>query len=605
MAAAERLSSLNDGELLSRGRELQWRARCGTAAQELLTEAFALGIEATYRTMGFRHFPVQVVGGLALFEGGMAQLETGEGKTVIAVLPVLLRSLLGRGCHVITSNDYLAQRDAALVRPIFERLGLTVGCIYPELETEPRREAYTQDVTYGTAQQFGFDYLRDQLERDARQKLSEEDCEGCIQRGHYFALVDEADSVLIDEARTPLIIGLPQTPAPPMACLYNWCQGAVETLNPGDDFVFDPEQRSAWLTDKGCRRVTLLGKPRLLDSFDIDQIYEQVERTIVAHDGFARDRDYIVLDNQVVIVDESTGRAMPGRKWQDGLHQAIEAKESLPVTETTGSASQITLQSYFRNYRFLAGMTGTCVQVRREVKRYYGLKTTALPTNRPCLRKKWPRRIFTGYEAKFAAVAAEIQETIAAGRAVLAGTPSVEVSERLSKVLNERGIGHAVLNARSHAREAEIIRDAGLPGRVTIATNMAGRGTDIKLHTDVCAHGGLHVILTEMHSSARIDRQLIGRCARQGDPGTFRYFLSLEDELLRSHSSKFLEYLRRLARPGRNGELWRAWIVLFHQAQATLERLFAKQRKDMLKSEKHRREMYKRLGFNACLDLAE
>jgi preprotein translocase subunit SecA len=605
LAAAESLAGITDAELLARGRELQWRSRCGEPPAGLLDAAFALGIEATFRTMGFRHFPVQVCGGLALFEGGVAQLHTGEGKTVTAVLPALLRALPGRGCHVITSNDYLAERDAELVRPIFARLGLSVGCIYPDLEPEPRREAYRMDVTYGTAQQFGFDYLRDQLERDALGKTAEDDCAACVQRGHYFALVDESDSVLVDEARTPLIIGLPQAPEASLVCLYHWCRAAAEVLVPEVDFVYEHEKRSAHLSDDGCLRVTLLGKPDLLDSLDADRIYEQIERALVAHHGFARDRDYIVIEGQVAIVDESTGRAMPGRKWQDGLHQAIEAKEQLDVTETTGSAAQITLQSYFRNYRYLAGMTGTGVQVRREVRRFYGLKTTAVPTNRTCLRKTWPTRIFADRRRKFLAAAAEIRDVTAAGRAVIVGTPSVEVSDAFSDILTECEIVHDVLNARSHAREAEIVKQAGQPGRVTIATNMAGRGTDIKLHPDVRARGGLHVILTEMHSSARIDRQLIGRCARQGDPGTVRFYLSLEDELLDAWSEKARRRLRRLALPNRNGELSRMWLVLFRRTQAKLERTFAKQRKQMLKSEKQRREMFARMGFNPCLDLPE
>jgi preprotein translocase subunit SecA len=611
---SERLKSLDDAELLRRGRELRWRAATGEPLRSVLVEAYSLVREAARRTSGMSHYPVQIMGGIALFEGNIAEMQTGEGKTLTATCPVFLRALAGKGCHVITVNDYLARRDAHEMGPIYEVLGLTVGCIQSEMGTDERRAAYAKDITYGTAKEFGFDFLRDRLRmgasgpRDARRRpMGTGPAQGelPVQRGHYFALVDEADSVLIDEARTPLIIGLTEPNPAAMVNLYRWSRRVAAHLQPEDDFVFDPEQRSVYLTDHGCRRVLLTAKPSLMSSIDTDKIYTHVEQALTAHLAYQRDRDYVVVKDEVVIVDESTGRMMDGRKWQDGLHQAVEAKEMVPITAATGQAARVTTQSFFRQYTHLAGMTGTAWQVRRELKKTYFLRTSCIPTHRRCIRRGLPTRIFATQQQKRVAVIDEIETMRDKGRSVLVGTPSVDASEALATLLNERGIPHTVLNARYHEQEAEIVSHAGEPGRVMIATNMAGRGTDIKLHPEVARAGGLHVIATEVHSSYRIDRQLIGRAARQGDPGSYRFFLSLEDELFRCLKPRARERLKRRAGSNAKGELPAGWVRAFRRTQRVLERMHAKQRRELLKQEKQRTETYERMGLDPYLELTE
>ena len=477
-----------------------------------------------------------------------------------------------------------------------------------------RREAYSQDITYSTAKELGFDFLRDRLKRGGPPRVShsklpsesDTEVEGIVQRELHFALIDEADSILVDEARTPLIIALTQPNEAAIVNLYRWGHRATNSLQVGVDFIYEPDKRQAFLTDAGCRKVLLMGKPALLDSIDTERIYRQVEQSLVAQHGFHKDRDYVIAPNkEIVIVDESTGRMMEGRRWQEGLHQAIEAKEMVPITAGTGQAARITVQSYFREYRHLAGMTGTAYQVRHELNRVYGLKVTVIPTHRKCLRAGLPTRVFKHLEDKMHAVADEIERQRNAGRSILVGTPSVEKSEMLGAVLKQKNIPHVILNAKYHAQEAEIVSQAGQKGRVTIATNMAGRGTDIILDEDVKKHGGLHVIATEMHSSKRIDRQLIGRAARQGDPGTYQFFLSLEDELLRCLSPKRRKSALNRARPDANGELSRSWAKFFHRTQRYLEKLHAKQRKDVLKREQYRTEYARKMGLDPYLELTE
>jgi preprotein translocase subunit SecA len=601
LAAA--LHSETDDELRKRSAELRWRAKSGVELKILLPEAYALVHEACRRKLELTFHTVQIVGAIGLFEESVVEMQTGEGKTLTAVMPAYLRALPGKGCHVVTVNDYLADRDAEWTGPVYGMLGLSVGCITSDLEPDQRRAEYARDITYGTAKELGFDFLRDRLRKD------DADCgkesEPPVQRGNYFALIDEADSVLVDEARTPLIIAVMKPTEPATVELYRWATRTVPKLEVDVDFLYEPYQRSAWLTEAGCRKVLLLAKPANMGTIDTEQIYRQVERALVAQFGFARDRDYLVVDDEVVILDESTGRIMEGRKWQEGLHQAIEAKEYLPITAKTQSAAQITVQRFFRQYAYVAGMTGTGWQVRRELKRNFGLRTAVIPTHRPCIRKGTAPRIFATAQAKFAAVACEIETLVAAGRAILVGTPSVEASELLAENLKERNIDHQVLNARFHEIEAEIVSRAGEAGRVTIATNMAGRGTDIKLSPEVSRAGGLHVIATEMHSSLRIDRQLIGRCARQGDPGTYQFFLSLEDELLRCLPLERLEAIRRSARPDRDGELPASWLALFQRTQRQLERLHLRQRKQLLKGEQQRMEIYYRMGLDPYLEMTE
>ncbi len=602
----------SDSQIRRRARELRWQAKSGASLRELLPEVYALAIEATHRELGLRHFPVQVQGAIALFDGHIAEMQTGEGKTIAAVLPAVLRALPGRGVHVITANEYLAARDAEQLGPVYDRLDLTVGCVRAGMTDDDRRAAYAKDITYGTAAEIGFDFLRDRLKAGAESQdvarrliFQQAGAAAPVQRGHHFALVDEADSILIDEAKTPLIIGMERPSRPASVGLYRWAHRAVDQLRLDVDFVFEPRKCQAHLTDAGCRKVSLLAKPVSLDVFDTERIFQHVEKSLTARYGFARDRDYVVVDEEVSIVDEGTGRIMEGRKWQDGLHQAVEAQEGVPVTPVTTSAARITIQSLFRRYEHLAGMTGTAASAARELRKIYRCRVAVIPTHRPCLRHGRPYRIFATQYAKRSAVAEDVCRLIAANRAVLIGTPSISASEALSQLFTQQGIEHVVLNARHHAEEAEIVALAGQPGRVTIATNMAGRGTDIKLHAAVCDAGGLHGIATEMHSAARIDRQLIGRAARQGDPGSFQFFLSLEDELLRALSPRERATTAARARPHEAGELSGRWLRLFRRTQGQLERLDARQRRHLLKYEREHLKRYRRMGLDPYLELVD
>jgi preprotein translocase subunit SecA len=609
------LEGLSAEELRQRACELRWQAKTGVPAKRLLVEAYALVRETARRVAGLEHFPVQVLGGIAMFHGYIVEMQTGEGKTITATLPAFLRALPGRGCHVVTVNDYLANRDAENNRKIFGLLGLTVGCVLSDTDEAGRRQAYACDITYGTAKEFGFDFLRDRLKEDAKRQSASADQpwgdaagpvqDGPVQRGHEFALIDEADSVLIDEARTPLIIGISIPQKPSTVGLMRWARRTALDLVNETDYLFDPERRHAFLTDDGCRQVIFRKKPAVLDGVDMNTIYDYVERAITAELVYKRDRDYVVRNDEIVLVDESTGRLMEGRKWQELVHQAVEAKERLPITAATGEAARMTVQTYFRRYRHLAGMTGTAVQARRELRRAYRLSVAVIPTHRPCLRKGLAVRVFATQAAKRQAVVEEIQALVAQGRAVLVGTPSVEASEALSAVLTQQQIEHETLNARQHAREAAIVAKAGQTGRVTIATNMAGRGTDILLDATVRGAGGLHVVATEMHSSKRIDRQLVGRAARQGDPGSFQFFLSLEDELLRCLPAKVVAAWRRKAPAASHGELPSAWSSGFRGAQRRLERQHAEQRKRLLKAEKERQKRHRQMGLDPYLELTE
>ncbi|MEZ6060847.1 MAG: translocase [Planctomycetaceae bacterium] len=612
---SERLHKLTDDDLLAAGRRIRWEARAGTPLAKLLPEAFSLVRESARRVLKMEHFEVQIMGAIALFEGHIAEMQTGEGKTLTATMTSFLRALPGYGCHVITVNDYLANRDAETMGPVHRKLGLSVGKILDSMEADERRQNYACDITYGTSKEMGFDFLRDRLRKGASAEDGSPSLrkfvrtlqggEEPVQRGHYFALIDEADSILIDEARTPLIIGLTQPNDPATVNLFRWSNRATFQLEPRTDYVYEPERRSAWLTDAGCRKVVLMSKPTLLSSMDTERIYTQVEKALTARHAFELDRDYVIVDDKVVIVDEGTGRIMDGRKWQDGLHQAIEAKELVPITAATGEAARVTVQSFFRNYTNLCGMTGTAVPARSELRKTYKLKVTRIPTNKRCIRRGLAVKVFKTQQAKRAAISAEIARMITAGRAVLVGTPSVEASESLGIVLKENGISHKILNARYHEQEAEIVKDAGHAGRVTIATNMAGRGTDILLDDSVRKAGGLHVIATEMHSSKRIDRQLVGRAARQGDPGSFQFFLSLEDELLRCREPREVARKQKMAIASKKGALARSWLRYFRRVQRFLEKTHRKQRKNLLKQERMRLEQYENMGLDPYLELTE
>lgn len=610
----DKLNSLSDEELTIEGRKIRWEAKAGAPLDKLLPDAYALVRQSARRVLKMSHFEVQIMGAIALFEGHIAEMQTGEGKTLTATMPSFLRALPGNGCHVITVNDYLAERDCEIMGPVHRKLGLTVGNILEPMEPDERRENYAADITYGTSKEMGFDFLRDRLRMGASldegpslRKFARtlQGSEEPVQRGHYFCLIDEADSILIDEARTPLIIGLTQPNDPGTVNLFRWSNRATFQLEPREDYVYEPDKRSAWLTDAGCRKVVLMAKPSLMNSMDTERIYTQVEKALTAKHAFEKDRDYVIVDDKVMIVDEGTGRIMDGRKWQDGLHQAIEAKELVPITAATGEAARITVQSFFRNYTNLCGMTGTALPAKRELWKTYRLKVTKIPTNKKCVRRGLPVRVFKSQDAKRQAIAKSIEEMAHQGRSILVGTPSVEASEALCALLAEHKIESKVLNAKYHEVEAEIVKEAGKPGKVTIATNMAGRGTDIILEKAVKEAGGLHVIATEMHSSKRIDRQLIGRSARQGDPGSYQFFLSLEDELLRCREPREILRRQKMAIGNKSGEIGKRWHRFFIKVQNFLAKQHRKQRKSLLKQERMRLEQYENMGLDPYLELTE
>ncbi|AMV18027.1 DEAD/DEAH box helicase [Planctomyces sp. SH-PL14] len=608
---AKQLEQCSSDRLERDRAELGGAVRRRQPVSSIIGEVFALGIETTRRVLGKRHYPVQVMGAIALARGFVAEMQTGEGKTLTAVLPTLLHALAGKGCHVLTANEYLARRDAAEMARIFAELGLTTGCVLDDMDDDARRTAYACDITYGTAAQIGFDFLRDRLKRgphpdEAAPKGAAGGWrESRVQRGLHMALIDEIDSVLIDEAKTPLIIGIEDRDRPEIESLYRWADHCARTFDPAEDFQVDPRTRQVDLTDLGSRKVTLLSKPLALDQIDSETICLHVERALTAHRVFHRDRDYVVREEEIAIVDEGTGRIMEGRKWQDGLHQAIEVKERAPLSAQTGCAARITVQSLFRRYEHLAGMTGTAGPARREFRSVYRLPVVRIPTHRRCLRFGLPPRVFPTLRAKWEAVAESTLQGIATGRAVLIGTPSVEASQGLSRILAEAGVEHEVLNAIRHAEEAPIVARAGEAGRVTVATNMAGRGTDILLAESVRRAGGLHVIATELHSSARIDRQLVGRAGRQGDPGSFQFFLSLEDELLRTLPPSRLARLRKGGQASGSSELAPEWARLFETAQRRIEIGQSRQRRQLLTTERQRAQRYHYLRLDPFLELTE
>ena len=497
----------------------------------VLPEVFALVREASTRVLGMRHYDVQLLGAMALHNGKIAEMKTGEGKTLVATLAVILNSLEGKGVHVVTVNDYLAKRDAEWMGRLYNFLGLSVGVIVAGLSDEQRKEAYGADITYGTNNEFGFDYLRDNMKFYAEQ---------LVQRGHHYAIVDEVDSILIDEARTPLIISGASDES---TDLYQKVDEVVRTLEKEKHYTVDEKGKTASLTDEGVLYVEeQLGIENLYDTANITAQHH-VLQSLKAHTVFRRDVDYIVKDDQVVIVDEFTGRLMAGRRFSDGLHQALEAKEHVTVAAENQTLASITFQNYFRMYDKLSGMTGTADTEAVEFAQIYGLEVSTIPPNRPMVRKDMPDLIYRTRREKMQAIIQAIKELHATGQPVLVGTISIETSELISQLLKREGVPHSVLNAKHHAQEAEIVAQAGQAGKVTIATNMAGRGTDIKLGEEVKELGGLYVLGTERHESRRIDNQLRGRSGRQGDPGSSRFYLSLEDDLMRLFGSDRLSGL--------------------------------------------------------------
>ncbi len=521
-----KIQKLSDDELKAKTPEFKQKLENGATLEDLLPEAFAVVREVSKRTIGLRPFDVQIIGGLVLHRGKIAEMKTGEGKTLAATMPVYLNALLGRGVHVVTVNDYLAKRDSDWMGNIYRFLGLEVGVIVTDMDEPERIKAYAADVTYGTNNEFGFDYLRDNMKYDL---------EDMVQRDFYYAIVDEVDSILIDEARTPLIISGPSEES---TDLYYRVDKIIPHLKKDIDYSIDEKVRTATLTEEGIAKCEkLLGVKNLYDPSQAELLHH-LEQALKAHTLFQRERDYLVKDGQVIIVDEFTGRLMPGRRFSEGLHQALEAKEGVKVEGENQTLASITFQNYFRMYDKLAGMTGTADTEAAEFKEIYNLDVVVIPTHKPMIRVDHPDVVFRTEEEKFQAVAKDIKQLYKKGQPVLVGTTSVEKSERLSNILKRMGVKHDVLNAKHHEREAEIVVHAGEKGRVTIATNMAGRGTDIVLGEGVAELGGLHIIGTERHESRRIDNQLRGRSGRQGDPGSSRFYLSLEDDLLRIFGSE-------------------------------------------------------------------
>jgi preprotein translocase subunit SecA len=556
------VSSLSDDQLRAKTSEFKERIKQGELLDQILPEAFSVVREAGRRTLGERHFDVQLIGGIVLHEGKIAEMATGEGKTLVSTLPAYLNALEGKGVHIVTVNDYLAKRDSEWMGVIYRFLDLSVGVIVHELNDQERKKAYGCDITYGTNNEFGFDYLRDNMKFDI---------EDYVQRDLNFAIVDEVDSILVDEARTPLIISGPTEESTDK---YYKINRIIPSLKEGKDYQLEEKSHTAFLTEEGVAHVEkLLKVENLYDPRNIETLHH-VNQGLKAHTLFKRDVDYVVKEGQVVIVDEFTGRLMPGRRWSDGLHQAVEAKENVRIENENQTLATITFQNYFRMFRKLAGMTGTADTEAAEFRKIYNLDVVVIPTNMPLIRSNYPDVIYKTEEEKYRAVVHEIEELNQLGRPVLVGTISIEKSERLSHLLKKKGVPHNVLNAKHHEREAEIIAQAGRVGAVTLSTNMAGRGTDILLGGNskflaktlvkdeeadeeamrkayekalqtvqkekekVIELGGLHVLGTERHEARRIDNQLRGRSGRQGDPGSSRFFLSLQDDLLRIFGSE-------------------------------------------------------------------
>lgn len=653
-------AKLSEAEFRQRAATLRGRARGGENLNHLLPEVFGMVCVAAYRAHKLRPYDVQIAAGVVLHNGALAELATGEGKTLVATMPVALNAMVGKGTHVTTVNDYLAQRDGEWTSQIHSQLGLSVGILNQRMPDEPRKAAYKADITYGTSSEFGFDFLRDRLKQKTggNQVMPfwapwtangqfNQPMDPKVQRDHHFALVDEADNIFVDEARTPLIIASPTRPASPAEqVVYHWADKLARDMVRNEHFYLDEKKHKIELTDLGRTQIRYSNPPSGPHSHAMDKLHEHVERALHAHYRFKRDQHYMVEDDKVIIIDEATGRRMPDRSWQKGLHQAVEAKEGVQIALASDHAAQITYQSYFKLYTKLAGMSGTVVQNWAELRRVYKLWVVCVPTNRPCIREVWPDRVFGTEDAKFDAIAHEVKRLRSLGRPVLIGTRTVDKSEKLSDKLTALGIDHQVLNAKpgNTEREAEIVAQAGRLGTVTIATNMAGRGTDILLggnpetlawmqlrthyasrpevpldiwrqtveeienkekipeeHEVVVKAGGLHVLSAERNEAARIDRQLLGRSARQGDPGSCQFFLSLEDEILEALGPDKQEYVKKIGQQGGNRN-WNGYRQYFLTAQARLERRHFRQRLDLMMYEKNRQEILKDLGADPYVD---
>jgi len=614
-ARGPEMEALDDVALKRLGQALAYRARSGEDVDSLIIDSFAATREAGRRRLGMRHYDVQLLAGVALVHGAIVEMQTGEGKTLVATLPLVLYGLAGKGAHLATVNDYLARRDAEWMTPIYEALGLSVGIVESQMDFDARRRAYACDVTYGTAKEFGFDFLKDRLigreladgSGDLGASLTGAAAGGAaklLQRPFWFALVDEADNVLIDEARTPLIIASPPGEAQAAEqALFRFAAGAAAVLEAEADYEKDAQKQTCELLGRGRSRVRALDRPPELEATSLLAIYDAVERATRAREFFLPDRQYVVREGKIVIIDEFTGRAAEGRTWRDGLHQAVEAQAGVEITVPSGHAARITIQDLFARWPHLAGMTGTIATSARELARTYDVDVAVVPTNKPAIRQRLPPIVCGDYHEKLERIVADVAAMHALGRPVLIGTRSIDKSEDLSRLLEEAGLRHVVLNARHIQKEAEIVAEAGQRGRITVSTNMAGRGTDIKLAEDVKDLGGLHVVCTELHDSARIDRQLIGRCGRQGDPGTWRQFLALDDDILIAgygpkRAARIAAALRgRLGSPA-------ALEHTFRRAQQRVEARHVRQRRLLEYVERQRAEAHIQMSQDPYLDAA-
>jgi preprotein translocase subunit SecA len=642
---------LSDAEIKKQADTLRGRARAGDSRSSFIAEGFGLCSLAVWRGLGMHVYDVQLAAGVAMFHGSLVELATGEGKTLTAAFPAFLYALANRGVHIATVNDYLARRDAETLGPVYGLLGLSVGVLQMQMEEPKRAEAYRSDITYGTASEFGFDFLRDRLKQVGGQVAQAPfwsawqnngkrppRADKRVQRGHYCALVDEVDSIFVDEARTPLVISAPTRMASDEeAVVFRWADATAKQMKANVHYRHDITKDKLELLDSGRELVRYANPPAGQHSKAMDKLFEAIEKAIQANFRFVRDHHYMVLKDKVVIVDESTGRPMPDRHWREGLHQAVEAKECVPIHLAAEHAAEVTYQSYFRSYDHLCGMSGTLIQNFREIRRVYRRWVVAVPTNRLCIREQWPDAVYPTREAKYNAIVQQVKELTARKRPILIGTRSVEKSEALSELLHAAGISHQVLNAKHNEQEAMIVAQAGRPGCVTVATNMAGRGTDIilggnvskeieairndigfaddekqrriedirtewqKRHEEVVAAGGLHVIGTERHEALRIDRQLLGRAGRQGDPGSGQFFVALDDQILEALGPRMQAKLIALGKAGGDVD-WNQFRPWFRVAQRKTERKHYRQRLDMMFYHRNRREKLHDLGADPFVD---
>ncbi len=611
-AQAKEYASLTDQQLSDIALDLGFESRQSDSIRPLIVRGFALVQVAAQRQLGMQHYDVQLMGGEAMCHGHVAEMQTGEGKTLTATLPLFVHALAGRGALLATSNDYLAKRDAESLQPLYNSLGLTVGVIQTEMSREQRRAAYACHITYGTMKEFGFDFLRDHSgEREQKQRelwyggsaggVAESATSKPVHRAPHFLLIDEADSILIDDARTPLIISAPEDGQThdQQKALYSWAAVAAERFEEDLHYWYDRERRKVDLTPEGTALTREVSKPSVLAGVGLLEMYDFMERAIQVHRDYKCDRDYVVREGEIVIVDEATGRISEGRRWSRGIHQAIEAKESVEITMDTNTQAKITVQSFVSRFDHIAGMTGTAFTSAREFKKIYHMGVTVIPTNKKRIRVIHPPKYFFSEADKFEQIVADVREQHELGRPILIGTRSIAKSEQLSALLTRDGIEHEVLNARQIEREADIVAAAGQKGKITVATNMAGRGTDIKIDDEVRELGGMHVIGTEMHESARIDHQLFGRTARQGDPGSVQLYIAAEDKLL--DAAFGMQKADKMRATGK-ARTSRHWIALFEKAQQKVEKQHYRSRRILMYNEKMLAKSQREMGLDPILD---